>query len=95
MQAITTKYLSATEHRGERVKASTQAGSITVGWDYALSAEQNHRAAAAALLERNEWSGTWQGGALPQGNGYAFVNLTGSIYRPIEMPLPPSHMERT
>jgi hypothetical protein len=39
MQAIITKYLSATNHRGARVKASAQAGSLTVGWDDGLDVE--------------------------------------------------------
>lgn len=72
-QAIVTKYLGPTNHRGSRVKATAQAGSITVSWDHALSVEDNHKAAARALVTRWGWDGDWHGGATPDGGGYVFV----------------------
>lgn len=60
-QAITTKYLSATNHRGERVKATAQAGSVTVSWDYELNTEANHKAAAKALSDKMGWDGSVHG----------------------------------
>jgi hypothetical protein len=57
-QAITTKYLCPTNHRGARVKATAQAGSVTVSWDYALNADGNHTAAAQALAEKMGWNRT-------------------------------------
>jgi hypothetical protein len=56
MDAIQTKYLSATNSRGPRIKANldTVAGlmSVTVSYNYAISEVSNHRAAALALLEK-------------------------------------------
>tara|TARA_R100000808_G_scaffold21026_1_gene45452 strand:- start:708 stop:986 length:279 start_codon:yes stop_codon:yes gene_type:complete len=85
-QAITTKYLAATEHRGERVKATAQAGSVTLPWDYGLSTAENHEAAATALAqsEGKDWllkgqamfaanGRRLEGGGLPNGTGYAWV----------------------
>ena len=72
MQAITTKYLGPTNFRGSRVKASAEAGSVTISWDHALDTRQNHAAAALALLDRLGWTGEWvQGGT---SDGYVFVN---------------------
>jgi hypothetical protein len=48
-QAITTKYLCPTNTRGARIKASCQSGSRIGSWDDALSADENHVAACAAL----------------------------------------------
>jgi hypothetical protein len=83
-QAITTRYLGATNHRGSRVKAYAQAGTKTIPWDHALDPEDNHRAAAEALANDRRWlepraySGVVRtprlvAGALPSGDGYAFV----------------------
>lgn len=70
--AIQTKFLSPTNHRGARVKAVSDAGSLTVAWDYELGVQENHHAAAVALSERLGWPTDLIGGALP-GSGYAFV----------------------
>lgn len=67
MQAIATKYIGPTNFRGSRVKASAEAGSVTVSWDHALSIEENHRAAAMALVAKYGWAGNWAGGVLPDG----------------------------
>lgn len=72
-QAITTKYLGPTTHRGSRIKASCFAGSATVGIDYALTAEDNHRAAVAALIEKLQWKGDWIGGKSPNCDVYYYV----------------------
>lgn len=72
-QAIQTKYLGPTNYRGARVKASAEAGSVTLSWDHALNVDRNHMAAAQALATKLESSGLWVGGALP-GPGYAYVN---------------------
>jgi hypothetical protein len=61
-QAIFTKFLGPTNSRGSRVKASADAGSVTVSWDHALNSSENHRAAAMALAVKFGWSGTWVGG---------------------------------
>ncbi len=56
MQAITTKFIGPTNHRGDRIKARCSAGSVTVSWDWELEAHENHVAAAQALLGKLEWS---------------------------------------
>ncbi len=81
-QAIVTKYLGPTNHRGSRVKATAQAGSMVYSWDDALDADENHAKAATAYAESKEW--LWKnadgtpsmrlvGGAMPDGSGYCFV----------------------
>jgi hypothetical protein len=71
-QCITTKYLGPTNSRGARVKAKAQAGSVTVSWDDALDANENHDAAALALATKYGWRGTLVGGGLPDGTGNAY-----------------------
>ncbi len=74
MQTITTKYLGATDTLGARFKA-THTGdytSVTLGYDYALSNEENHRAAAQALAEKLGWEGDYIGGHTKA--GMVFVN---------------------
>lgn len=79
MQAISTKYLGPTNHRGGRVKAKCQAGSVTVEWDHARGIEENHDAACRALLIKLGWTlangykGTWSGGGTPDGTGNTYV----------------------
>jgi len=72
LQAITTRYFGPTNVRGSRVKATCQAGSVTLHWDDALNADDNHLAAARALAAKFKWTGKWHAGGLPDGS-YAFV----------------------
>jgi hypothetical protein len=82
MQAIVTKYISATNTKGSRIKATCAAGSLTVHWDHELSVEGNHEAAAKELVRQLDWTveagykGSWVGGCVPNGD-YVFV-LAGS-----------------
>ncbi len=55
MQAIQVKYLSATDKRGSRFKATASSGSVTVPMDYELDYEPNARKAAEALLKKLGW----------------------------------------
>lgn len=71
-QAIATRFLGPTNHRGARVRAYAEAGSVTLAWDHRTNVETNHVAAAHTLAAKLGWNGTWQGGALP-GAGYCFV----------------------
>jgi Uncharacterized conserved protein len=73
LQAITTKYLPATNRRGSRIKATAAAGNVTLGYSCALNTENNHAVAARALAEKYGWKGQWFGGGLPDGRGYTFV----------------------
>ena len=76
MQAIKTKYLPATNNRGSRIKATCDAGSVTIPYPHELSGQASHRAAAEALLVKLGWNdsnyGGLLGGGLP-GGGYCFV----------------------
>lgn len=78
MQAIVTKYLGPTNHRGARVKAQCQAGSIVIPWDDALDTDANHDAAARALICKLGWDGPyyqqeWYRGGSPKGDGNVYV----------------------
>ena len=89
MQAIKTKYYGATNTRGARIKATCDAGNVTINWNYELGTEANHDYARIALQKKiqldNEkrylnytcandpWIGQMVGGALPNNEGYAFV----------------------
>ena len=83
MQAIVTKYIGPTNSRGSRVKATCQAGSITVGWDDGLDQDDNHDAAAVALARKLGWTGPSYGkmarGALPSGAGNVYVFGGGHV----------------
>jgi hypothetical protein len=70
-QAITTKFLAPTNNRGSRIKATAEAGSLTVSWDYGLDASANHEIVAQALADRYGWTGELVGGATR--TGYVFV----------------------
>lgn len=68
MQAIITKYIGPTNVRGSRVKATAQAGSVTLEWDDALNRDDNHMAAAKALATKLGWDyGEFIAGTLPDG----------------------------
>lgn len=76
MQAIVTKYFGPTDHRGSRIKAVCEAGSLTVAWDYALDVEANHHAAAVALATKLGWTTEWYGDLVTggmAGSGYCHV----------------------
>ena len=74
MQAIITKYLCPTNHRGARIKASCQAGSITVPFEYCADP---HKFACDALRAKLGWGvdthGEMVSGGLPDGRGDCFV----------------------
>lgn len=76
MQAIQTRYLSPTNTRGARIKATCAAGSITISYPYDLSGQACHRMAAEALVKKLDWThpnyGKLLGGQLESGD-YAFV----------------------
>jgi hypothetical protein len=82
-QAIVTRVLRATNTRGTRIKATAQAGSVTIGYDEAGSTpEERHAAAAAALAKKFGWDSDYYGqfvaGALPDG-GYVFVEMPRAV----------------
>ena len=82
MQAIITRYLSPTNFRGARVKASCARGSITISYPYDLSGDAVHVLAVDALVkkfvgedaekystlaDKNPWSRARVVGQLPGG----------------------------
>lgn len=79
MQAITTKYLPPTNHRGSRIKATCAAGSVTVPWSHELNVEENHTEAAGALAIRLGWRGEWLGGG-NHVDGLVFVSAPGPTF---------------
>ncbi len=77
-QAILTKYLGPTATRGARVKAWCFGGQRIVTWDYSMSSEANHHYASEQLGLKLNWRefSTRMCGALPDGSGYCFVQVT-------------------
>lgn len=83
-QAIVTKYLGPTNHRGSRILVKAQAGRMTVPWDHALDSDDNHTAAAYQYAKAKGWIGQeahaqrWAlaGGGLPDGTGNCYVLIT-------------------
>lgn len=73
MQAITTKYLGATDTRGSRIKATSESGeSITIPYPYdAKQGVEAHSLAAIALCRKLGWRGELIGGAIK--DAYVFV----------------------
>jgi len=82
MQAIQSKYLPATDHKGSRIKASCERGSITIPYPHELSGDSCHRLAVRKLLwsfleedykknqtppEQNPWAREFASGTLPDG----------------------------
>ena len=82
MQSIQTKYLSATDTRGSRIKAKCARGSIVIPFPHELSGDDIHRAAVLALVTRfldedmakgtpretNFWNRSFVSGSLPDGS---------------------------
>lgn len=66
-QAITTRYIGPTNVRGSRVKATAEAGSVTLHWDDSLNSDNNHKAAALELATKFGWKGNWYGGGTADG----------------------------
>ena len=66
MQAIKTKWISATINHGTRVKAICQAGSVTLPMDFALTGEQNEQKAVQALLNKLGWDYDFVSGVFNQ-----------------------------
>lgn len=74
-QAIVTKFHGPTNTRGSRISAKAFCGKVFVSYDYALSVQENHAAAARALVAKVGWHGRWIAGAHPDTSGYVFVGM--------------------
>jgi hypothetical protein len=80
-QAIVTKYLGPTDHKGSRVKAYCDAGIITIPWDDGLNPDENHLKAATCLAWKFGWLDNQKliGGAMPHhGNPFAYCFVLAS-----------------
>jgi len=84
MQAIITKYLPATNTKGSRIKATAEAGSVTIPYSYEVNEAGAHRLAAQALTDKLGWTtnsyGALIGGGLPNNSGYVFVFNNSAAY---------------
>ena len=73
MQAIETKYLPATNTKGNRIKATTASGkSHTIPYPGEYDTEKAHRIAANLLKEKMDWTGELIGGATKAGYAWVF-----------------------
>ena len=72
MQAIETKFLGPTNFRGARIKATAQAGSVTISYPYD-ERSGDHTLAAIALALKLGWAGRWVEGGRADGRGSVFV----------------------
>ena len=78
MQAIKTVYLPASNTKPSRIKATCDAGSVTISYPHELSGDAVYRAAADALVKKLGWhmAGAvpeMACGGLPNNGGYVFV----------------------
>lgn len=84
-QAITTRYVGPTDRCGSRVKATAQAGSVTLDWDDALDSKDNHALAAIALAKKYKWldhrEPVLMAGGLPRNGGTVFVIVPREVTR--------------
>lgn len=72
MQAITTRYIPPTNHKGPRFKATSNAGSITIEQSEDKNEAENHELVCIALLKKLDWgwTGAWVGGGNRSGSFY-------------------------
>jgi hypothetical protein len=72
MQTINVKYLSATNTKGARIKASCEGGSVTISRSYSDNVEADYMAAAKALKDKLGWAGDMVGGHTKDGMVFVF-----------------------
>jgi len=69
MKAIQIKYLSETDNKGARLKAWTDAGTLTVSRDYGLDADEQALKLAEQYIKKQDWGSSVGGfGTLPNGD---------------------------
>lgn len=75
---IITKFHGPTDARDSRVSATfDRRYRVTLPWDYALHARDNHLAAAKAVAEKHKLDGEWiDGGESVDGTGRVYVRIT-------------------
>ena len=80
MQTIETKYLGATNTKGDRIKAinSGKSDSVLLDYDHGMTPLENHEKAAGSLFNRLGWTGGMVGGATSTGMVWVFEHSSGS-----------------
>jgi hypothetical protein len=79
-QAIETKYLAPTNHRGARIAAVTGGDRrVVIPYDHALNVEQNHAAAAFWAATSMGWGGSWSGGSTRDGFCFVLTSTAGDF----------------
>lgn len=84
MQTITTQYAGPTNTKGSRVMVKSWLKNKAVSWNHALNSEDNHKAAAQALVDvlnadrvKNGYDDyLWNiiaNGSMPDGKGNAYI----------------------
>ncbi len=84
MQTITTSYAGPTNTKGSHVLAKSWIKNKAVSWDHSLNSEDNHKAAAQALVDAinkdradvvnadYQWK-IVAAGSMPDGKGNAYI----------------------
>ncbi len=74
MQTIETKYHGPSNVRGSRISATASGNKarVILSYDHALNGDDNHKAAARALMDKLDWRGVYVGGHTK--TGMVFVN---------------------
>jgi hypothetical protein len=84
MQTITTKFIGATNTKGERVKATSTSGkSVTIPWSYSGDTLDVHFEAVEALCKKLDWEGTFIAGGTKTGFVWVFANSQRKTYSKI------------
>jgi hypothetical protein len=80
MTIIKTKYLSATNSRGTRIKAEAKGFTVTIAYPYEFSDEKAHYQAVKALIAKHnlEWDISNMGYGSDD-NGYYFTFANSKI----------------
>lgn len=74
---IVTKFIGPTNHRGARIKASCQCGSVIIPYPYSEDRADSHWLAAKALIEKFglNWGNKFTVGS--DNDGYYFIPSDG------------------
>jgi hypothetical protein len=84
MQTITTKFLGATNTKGERVKATSSSGiSVTIPWSYSGRTIECHFEAVKALCDKLNWEATFISGEHKCGYVWVFADSEKMTYSKI------------
>ena len=75
MKAIKVKYISATNTKGSRTKATDGDGnSVTLAFDYSLNDGELFKATAVALCKKMDWDTDLVGGGYKNDHYFVFKN---------------------